>query len=606
MSAESLDGFWVLNKTSVNYADGGENSVLEILKAATDLSSTSDALVAHAQTWAEQYHLSPARSNVLRPVTLSKTDRVLEIGAGCGAITRYLGEQCLLVDALEPMVDRARCARERTRDLENVEVFVGVLEDVPEVESYDVVVVMGVLEYIANGGSDHATYQDFLARVSRHINPGGCLILGIENKLGVKYLVGAPEDHSSQQFETIQGYFASSPARTFSRRELQSMMTQVGLRVETIGLFPDYKLTRAALHDDIYEKEPELAKSLPIFPSPDWSVQMQRVASEARAWATLVDAGLGSETSNSLLFIGQKEGGSPRWTEGQLAAFYSPPNRKTRYATESVVRAGDHGEMFTARCSRRRLREDLEQKGMVLPAGDAPIFHGQNIQQVILFSETTEELRSILTLWRAGLDAAIAEGRLPRQDLLPHNAILTPGNDVVFVDSKWNFEVTSRSSVLQRSALHLAIWMCANAATFPWPAKTVRELALYLGSLMEVDPEPDWIDHAIDAEVELQCNVSIKKQYQTEDVSQKDSLRQELAWIMDRQLVASSEIVPNALLERAQRESRNQVRLNEELAKLQSQIAALQDEISSLYQSKTFRLLRIPRSIYGRLLSRSR
>jgi len=77
--------------------------VLEILRGATDLSSSSDELVAQAASWPEMYHLNPARANVIRPLELSAQDTVLEIGAGCGAITRYLGEQCGAVDAIEPM-----------------------------------------------------------------------------------------------------------------------------------------------------------------------------------------------------------------------------------------------------------------------------------------------------------------------------------------------------------------------------------------------------------------------------------------------------------------------------------------------------------------------
>ena len=52
-----------------------------------------------------------SRANAVRALTLPTQSRVLEIGAGCGAITRYLGETFEQVDALEPMLARARVAR---------------------------------------------------------------------------------------------------------------------------------------------------------------------------------------------------------------------------------------------------------------------------------------------------------------------------------------------------------------------------------------------------------------------------------------------------------------------------------------------------------------
>src|SRR5690606_28550559 len=115
-------------------------------------------LVAHATTWAERYHLDPARANIVRALDLPADARVLEIGAGCGAITRYLGETCAVVDALEPVPSRARAIMERTRDLPGVKVFIGHLDDVPDVPSYDVIVVIGVLEYVGEGSLDDRPY----------------------------------------------------------------------------------------------------------------------------------------------------------------------------------------------------------------------------------------------------------------------------------------------------------------------------------------------------------------------------------------------------------------------------------------------------------------
>jgi len=185
-----------------------------------------------------------------------------------------------------------------------VEIYVGLLDDVPLAEAYDVVVIMGVLEYVGHGSPDASIYAGFLERAASLLRPGGTLVLGIENRLGVKYLVGAPEDHLGRAFETLEGYDEASVARTFSRRELEGLLLGCGLEVTTLGLFPNYKLARTIFHDDIFEIAPHLATSIPSFPSPDWGDNGTRVASEARAWRTLVDAGLGTQTTNSLLVLG--------------------------------------------------------------------------------------------------------------------------------------------------------------------------------------------------------------------------------------------------------------------------------------------------------------
>ena len=110
------------------WLDGGEQRIAAIVRGAADLSSTSDELAAHRDDWIERYHLSRERANVVRCLDIPDDCAVLEIGAGCGAVTRYLGEVAGAVDALEPTPERAAVARARTHDLASVELFVGELD----------------------------------------------------------------------------------------------------------------------------------------------------------------------------------------------------------------------------------------------------------------------------------------------------------------------------------------------------------------------------------------------------------------------------------------------------------------------------------------------
>ncbi len=169
---------------------------------------------------------------------------VLEVGAGCGPITRYLGETGAQIDALEPVLPRARVARERTRDLGNVEVFCGNFEDVPPDPVYDLVIVVGVLEYVGGGEAEPEPYLGFLRECRTRLRPGGCLVLAIENKLGVKYLTGTGEDHSGRIFHSVEDYPRLGPARTFSSTALLDMMTACDFSPRLFGVFPDYKTGR--------------------------------------------------------------------------------------------------------------------------------------------------------------------------------------------------------------------------------------------------------------------------------------------------------------------------------------------------------------------------
>jgi 2-polyprenyl-3-methyl-5-hydroxy-6-metoxy-1,4-benzoquinol methylase len=603
----------ILQDSSLTYHDGGEPAVLNILQSSKDLSSTSDELRSQASNWPEEYHFDPARMHVLRPLNLHPDSNVLEIGAGCGAITRLLGERCGLVDALEPMADRAQCARERTRDLDNVEVFVGLLEDVPAQPTYDVIVIMGVLEYVGNGSLDDSIYQEFLEKAALLLIPGGSLILGIENSLGVKYLCGAPEDHSNRAFESVEGYPTQSVARTFSRHQLETFFEKAGLSSSTLGLFPDYKLTRLLFSDELLKVAPDLAVAIPDFPSPDWISGGPRVAREGQVWKNLVASGLGNHTANSLLVLGHKgPGNSPLWTPDLLAAYYPSPGRKMSLSNETLIHADGGSMTFT----RQRLRQVEETDIFMVNSEAVRQVDGTLLLTAMTEAESEFELVSLFERWLAALDTEISNGNQQLIDALPHNAVLTPSGDVVFVDSKWTHPRMDRSALLQRCAFVTSFHFSEWSQPFFIKSQTQRELTIYVGSLLGLSASTKWIEHAVEQEAEFQAVVHAPTLLHPDFESLKTFYRSHFLHCL--QLPVHDHTIVSTLFQREeilfQREEitdlKARIELNtqlasEEITTLEGRVVLteqqrdlLQQEVDSLKQSRTFRYTAVPRNIF--------
>ena len=146
------DGVWhPLVEDSIPYSDGDEPEryLKQTFENAADLSSDSEELALAVKDWPSQYHLSSLRSNLLRSLDIRKTARVLELGCGCGALTRYLGETAGRVVAVEGSPVRARLARLRCRDLDNVDIVAGNFDDMALEGPFDIVTLIGVIEYAA-------------------------------------------------------------------------------------------------------------------------------------------------------------------------------------------------------------------------------------------------------------------------------------------------------------------------------------------------------------------------------------------------------------------------------------------------------------------------
>ena len=184
---DSDTGVWMHPAhTDFAYSEGEktERKTLEILRRARDLGIFSESLQREIHDWPTQYHFSPNRHNLLRHLQFRQEMSILELGAGCGAITRQLGEAAGEVWAIEGGRLRAACAAARTRDLPGVRVFCSDFQAIQLQRQFDVVTLIGVLEYSPVFFADDQPFLQCLKLARSFLKPDGVLLLAIENQLG--------------------------------------------------------------------------------------------------------------------------------------------------------------------------------------------------------------------------------------------------------------------------------------------------------------------------------------------------------------------------------------------------------------------------------------
>ncbi len=296
--------------SQAGYLDGAEQQLLQALYDTADLSVASEGLKRHCIDWPTLYHLTPYRSTIFDCFGFSAGDaRALELGAGCGAITRWLGEHCAEVHAIEGSFARARVARARCADLPGVHVYCGNYSELTERDAFDLVTLIGVLEYghlyhPRFGGDPTAAAIDNLRIARRALHGDGVLVLAIENRLGIKYLNGAREDHSGKLFESVQGYPHATSAVTFSAHQLRRMIEAAGFNdVATFLPYPDYKLATTIVNAEHARPEANAHNWLPGTAPDRGSNRTAALFHEALAQREFARAGLLGELANSFLLI---------------------------------------------------------------------------------------------------------------------------------------------------------------------------------------------------------------------------------------------------------------------------------------------------------------
>ena len=151
-----------------------------LLRDVEDLSAGSPELLKRAITEGFWYHVTPFRGSLVRALDIPPAARILEVGCGAGALTRYLGECGYHVVALETSEGLAECARIRCRDLKNVEVVTGYLEYVLADQKFDFVICVDPLlvdcEFFDPG-------IQLLALCRKALKSTGTMILAVSNPL---------------------------------------------------------------------------------------------------------------------------------------------------------------------------------------------------------------------------------------------------------------------------------------------------------------------------------------------------------------------------------------------------------------------------------------
>ena len=280
------------------YSDGDiENTLLEIVSETDDY----EARLLKENDWALLYHLSPMRHNVLKWYEFDKNASLLEIGAGCGAVTGLFCEKVGEVVAIDLSKRRSTINATRNKNFDNLEIYVGNFEDIKLEQKFDYITLIGVLEYSIYYLDSPDPFVDMLKKVKSMLKPGGKLLVAIENKYGLKYWAGATEDHTGNLFDGIQGYVNVDKVRTFSRGTLKKMLQQAGFEKNDFYYpFPDYKLPLEVYSEKYLPKKGDI-KNVAI------AYDRERFAffDESYVFDALCEDGLFEEFANSFIVISQ-------------------------------------------------------------------------------------------------------------------------------------------------------------------------------------------------------------------------------------------------------------------------------------------------------------
>ena len=280
-----------------------EDALLDIVQNQSE--DAYAATIREHSDWATLYHLSPCRKNILEWIPFQKSDRVLEVGSECGALTGCLADKAGSITCIEFSAKKSLVNAHRNRSRQNIEILIGKFEDIEQnlTESYNYITLIGVLEYASQYVSAEQPCERLLSICKKHLKPGGKLLIAVDNQLGMKYWAGCREPHSGLLFEGIEGYSNTNGVQTFSRVKLEELLNNSGFSDFAFYYpYPDYKFPLSIYSDDFLPNPADLYRNVL-----NYDRDRLLLFDEAKAFDSVIKAGAFSIFANSYLIIAESE-----------------------------------------------------------------------------------------------------------------------------------------------------------------------------------------------------------------------------------------------------------------------------------------------------------
>ncbi|MEK3790944.1 glycoside hydrolase family 99-like domain-containing protein [Paenibacillus sp. FSL R7-0204] len=421
-----------------NYTDGEiiEDKILDFVvnNKHNDLNGQNNI------DWPLFYHLSHLRENILNWYPFKENCRILEVGAGCGAITRLLCEKANYVASVELTYKRANINFERHKEIENLEIFVGNFENMRFDEKFDYVIVNGVLEYAGGFINSDKPYEDFVRGLSKHLKNDGEVIIAIENRIGMKYFSGAKEDHLGELFVGLNDYVNEKNIRTFSKSEISFLLEESGLALKKFYYpYPDYKFPETIYSDEGFELIPL------SYDTHSYDTDRYMFFDEIKMQSVLVKESVGSSFANSFLIVAgkndeQRESEQEAFTEEILYVKINA-NRDDSYKIFTMIKKNDRGLAVVKHPLTKKAKEHLKHMAHVFENSKE---HNNNISLLPGYIVDDDLVFDFLDL--PTVETLLLE-KLENRDLQDFMSIINKFRNIIITQ---NYQVNSYSDKFQQ------------------------------------------------------------------------------------------------------------------------------------------------------------
>lgn len=257
---------------------------------------------------------------------------------------------------------------------------------------YSYIVITEALEYSGNP-------EKVLKTLHRLLKENGRLLLGLHNRLGIRYFCGDRDPFTGRNFDGIENYTRVNPAgtgklegRAYAKAEIEEMLEKTGFcNYRFYSVFPEIVRPQIMFAEDFLPEEELEIRVLPQYHYPD-TVFLE----EERLYTTLIQNGLFHTMANGYLVECSMDGSfanakqiTVSMDRGKENALYTITRRD-----EKVEKKAAYAEGCDKLQTLWENNEDLKSRGIAVI--DAVLQDGSYVMPYVKGENATDYFRGLL------------------------------------------------------------------------------------------------------------------------------------------------------------------------------------------------------------------
>lgn len=121
------------------------------------------------------------------------------------------------------------------KDLEN-------LKDIKPEKEYDIITLIGI--------SPKLKLAETIKKLEQYLKPEGKFLIAVDNKFGLRFFAGNPENYFNRKFESLIGYNnEKEKIETFTKSSLEEIFKKLGYNTRYYYPLPDYRMPNVIFSD---------------------------------------------------------------------------------------------------------------------------------------------------------------------------------------------------------------------------------------------------------------------------------------------------------------------------------------------------------------------